>query len=301
MSEARRGTLFGVGAYLLWGLFPLFWPLLEPARPLEVLSHRIVWSLLVVAVLVAVTSRRAAVLAVVRDRGKLWRLALAAVVVAVNWGTYIYGVTSGQVLETSLGYYINPLVTVLLGVLVLRERLRPVQWVALGVATLAVLVLTVENGRPPLLALVLACSFGAYGLLKKTAKVGAVEGLTVETAVLAPVAAGYLLLLGAAGDATAPSHGPGHLMLLAASGLVTAIPLLLFGGAATRIPLTMLGILQFLAPTIQFLIGTLVQHEPVTPATLAGFLLVWAAVLIFSWDLLSEQRRVVALAVPEPV
>jgi chloramphenicol-sensitive protein RarD len=301
VSEVRRGTLYGAGAYLLWGLFPLFWPLLSPSSSLEVLAHRVVWSLLVVLVLVRLTGTADGVRAIVRDPAKLWRLSVAAVVVAVNWGTYIYGVNSGHVLETSLGYYINPLVTVLLGVFVLGERLRRIQWAALATAGLAVVLLTVENGRPPYIALILACSFGAYGLLKKTAAVGAVEGLAVETAVLTPVAGVYLAVLGATGGATFLSHGPDHSALLACSGLVTAVPLLLFGAAARRVPLVTLGVLQYLAPTIQFVLGTAVRHEPVTPATLAGFLLVWAALIAFTWDLLGERRRTSRAAVPELV
>jgi chloramphenicol-sensitive protein RarD len=198
-----------------------------------VLAHRILWSLVVVVALLAVTRRFGRLRAIASDRGRLARLALAAVVVAVNWGTYIYGVSSGQVVETSLGYFVNPIVTVLLGVLVLGERLRRAQWIALGAAGVAVLVLTVENGRPPWIALALAFSFGAYGLLKKTAGVGAVEGLAVETAVLLPVAAVYVAFLGATGAGTFGSEGPGHAVLLALSGLVTAVPLLAFGAVTS--------------------------------------------------------------------
>jgi chloramphenicol-sensitive protein RarD len=301
VSESRRGAVFGATAYLLWGVFPLYFPLLDPAGAVEVLAHRVVWSLVVVAVLVQVTRRWAGVRAVVADRSKLWRLAVAAVFLAVNWGVYIYGVTSDRVVETSLGYFINPLVTVMLGVLVLRERLRPAQYAALGVAGLAVLFLAIENGRPPWIALVLAFSFGTYGLLKKTAVVGALEGLTVETAVLAPVALIYLVGLSVTGNATLTGHGPGHAGLLALTGLITAIPLLFFGAAASRVPLTTLGVLQYLAPTMQFLLGVLVFHEALGLARLLGFCLVWAALCVFTVDLLTQRRRQVRLAVPEPV
>jgi chloramphenicol-sensitive protein RarD len=289
VDEGRRGALYGAGAYALWGLFPLYWPLLEPTGAVEVLAHRVLWSLLVVAVLLRVTHRWSQARAAMADRGRLLRLAVAAVLIAVNWGTYIYGVTSEQVVETSLGYFINPLVTVLLGVLVLGERLRPVQWGALGVAALAVVVLSVENGRPPWLALVLALSFGGYGLLKKTAGVGAVEGLAVETAVLTPVAALYLLVLG--GSGTALAEGYDHLALIALSGVVTAVPLLLFGGAAQRVPMVTLGLLQYLAPTIQFLLGVLLLGEPMPLAELLGFVLVWAALAVFTADLVRHARR----------
>ena len=300
VSSTRLGTLYGAGAYLLWGLFPLYWPLLEPSTALEVLAHRILWSLAVVVVLLAVTRRLPQLLAVARDPAKAWRLSLAAVVVAVNWGTYIYGVSTERVVETSLGYFVNPIVTVLLGVLVLGERLRRAQWVALALAFLAVVVLTVENGRPPYIALVLAFSFGAYGLLKKTAKVGAVEGLGVETLVLLLPAAAFVTWLAGTGESTFGTEGPSHAGLLALSGLVTAVPLLLFGGAASRVPLTTLGILQYLAPTLQFLLGVLLFDEPMPPAKLAGFALVWLALVLFTSDVVRNHRRSLRLAVPQP-
>jgi chloramphenicol-sensitive protein RarD len=298
VSTTRRGTLYGAGAYLLWGLFPLYWPLLRPSSALEVLAHRIVWSLLVVVVLLAVLRKLPSLLAVLRDRGKAWRLALAAVVIAINWFTYIYGVSNGFVVETSLGYFVNPIVTVLLGVLVLGERLRPVQWGALGLAGVAVLVLSVENGRPPWLALVLAFSFGTYGLLKKTAKVGAVEGLGVETLVLLVPAAAFVAWLGISGEGTFGTEGPGHAGLLALSGLVTAVPLLLFGAAASRVPLTTLGILQYLAPTLQFIFGITLFDEPMPPVKLFGFSLVWVALALFTTDVV-RHRRASRLAVPQ--
>ena len=299
-TPAGRGAAYGAGAYLLWGLFPLYWPRLEPSSSLEVLAHRVLWSLLVVALLLALTRRTGNLRAVVADRGLVTRLAVAAVVVAVNWGAYIYGVTSGQVVETSLGYFVNPIVTVLLAVLVLGERLRPAQWTALGIAFLAVLVLSVENGRPPWIALLLAFSFATYGLIKKTAAVGAVEGLAVETAVLLPLAAGYLGYLVATGTSTFGTEGAGHAGMLATTGLVTAVPLLLFASAATRVSLTTLGLLQYLAPTMQFLLGVLVLGEPLPPVKLAGFVLVWSALALFTADLARHHRRQLRLAVHPP-
>jgi chloramphenicol-sensitive protein RarD len=301
VSETRRGAAFGAAAYLLWGVFPLYFPLLDPARPVEVLAHRVVWSLAVVAVLVQVTRGWPQVRAIAADRTRLARLAAAAAFLAVNWGVYIYGVTSDQVVETSLGYFINPLVTVLMGVLVLREQLRRGQWAAVVVAFVAVLILSIENGRPPWIALILAFSFGSYGLLKKTAVVGALAGLAVETAVLAPLALVYLVGLQVAGDATLTSHGPGHATLLALTGLITAVPLLFFGAAASRVPLTTLGVLQYLAPTMQFLLGVLLFHEALGSARLLGFALVWLALAMFTLDLMHQRRRQVRLAVPEPV
>jgi chloramphenicol-sensitive protein RarD len=295
VGEARRGTSYGVAAYAMWGLFPLFWPLLEPASPLEVLAHRVLWSLVVVAVLLQLTRGLDAVRAV--GRGQLGRLTAAAILLAANWGVYIYGVNSGQVVETSLGYFINPLVSVALGVLVLGERLRPLQRVAVGVAAVAVVVLTVDNGRPPWIALILAFSFGFYGLLKKQAGVGAVASLAVETAVLAPVAAGYVLFLVLQDTATFGSEGLGHALLLASAGIVTAVPLLAFGAAATRVPLTTLGVLQYIAPTLQLMVGVLLRHEPFAGVRLAGFALVWLALAVFTFDLVHERRRQSALVV----
>jgi chloramphenicol-sensitive protein RarD len=300
VTAPRRGAVFAAGAYLLWGLFPLYWPLLLPSGPLEVLAHRVVWSLVVVLVLLAVLRRLGGLRRAVADRGRLLRLSLASAVIAVNWGTYIYGVTSDQVVETSLGYFVNPIVTVLLGVLVLKERLRPAQWAAMGLALVAVLVLTAANGSPPWIALVLAFSFGAYGLLKKTAGVGAVEGLAVETAVLLPVAALFLGYLSVTGAATFGSEGVDHAALLALSGVITAIPLLMFGAAASRVSLTTLGLLQYLAPTIQFLLGVLVFDEPLPPVRLLGFLLVWTGLALFTADLLRHHRRQLRLAVTVP-
>jgi chloramphenicol-sensitive protein RarD len=276
----------------MWGLFPLFFPLLEPAAALEVLAHRVLWSLVVVGglLLVGVATLRGL------RRGQVLRLSLAAVLLAVNWGTYIYGVNSEQVVETSLGYFINPLVSVALGVLVLGERLRPAQQVAVGIAFVAVVVLTAEAGHPPLIALVLAFSFGTYGLLKKQAGVGAVASLSVETAVLAPVALVYVLVLGATGEGTFTSEGWGHAVLLVSTGIVTAVPLLAFGAAATRIPLSTLGVLQYVAPTLQLLCGLVVAHEAFGTAQAVGFGLVWVALVVFTTDLVRSHRAVAVAA-----
>jgi chloramphenicol-sensitive protein RarD len=294
VDQTRAGVTYGVGAYALWGLFPLFWPLLEPASPVEVLAHRVLWSLAVVLVLVRLTRSWPALRAVTPHQAR--RLAVASALLTANWGLYIYGVNSGQVVETSLGYFINPLVSVALGVVVLGERLRPVQQVAIAFAVAAVAVLTVANGRPPYIALGLAFSFGTYGLLKKQANVGAVPALTIETAVMAPLAATYLGVLAATGDGTFTGHGPDHVLLLVSAGIVTAVPLLLFGSAANRIPLTTLGVLQYLAPTLQLLVGLAVRHEPFGATRLVGFVLVWVALVVFTTDLVRHHRRLESVA-----
>src|SRR5829696_8061774 len=269
MSAHRSGLAAGVGAYLLWGLFPLYWPLLEPAAPVEILAHRIAWSLVFVASLLALTVGFGWVRGLGRRRAGL--LTLAAVLVTINWGMFIYGVNSEQVVETSLGYFINPLVTVALAVLVLGERLQPYQRVAVGIAALAVAVLTIDYGRPPWIALTLAFSFGTYGLVKKRANVDGAQSLGVETALLALPAVAYLAFLQADGGGTLFSEGGGHTTLLALSGVTTAVPLVLFGVAAIRVPLTTIGLLQYLTPTMHFLIGVLVYGEPMPLSRLAGF------------------------------
>ncbi|GAA1509523.1 EamA family transporter RarD [Nocardioides humi] len=296
MSDDRRGFTLGFLAYLIWGAFPLYWPLLEPSGPVEILAHRMVWSLVVMGVLVAVLRRTAALRAVLRSRRTTLLLVVAAATITANWGTYIYGVNSDRVVETSLGYFINPLVTVLMGVLILGERLRGPQWAALGIGAAAVVVLTLDHGRPPVIALVLAFSFGTYGLAKKSAGVGAIESLTFETAVVAPFALGYLCWLGSAGRAHFAGEGAGHVALLVASGVVTAVPLLCFGAAATRVSMTTLGLLQYLTPVLQFALGVTVLGEHMPAGRWIGFGLVWLALVVLTAEALRHHRRQLVLA-----
>lgn len=281
----------GVLAYVLWGGFPLYWPLLEPAGAVEILAHRITWSALTMVLLVLLTRRSRQVLAVVRDRRRLVLLTAAAAIISVNWVTYIWAVNHDRVVEGSLGYFINPLVTVLMGVIVLGERLRPLQWVALGVAAVAVLVLTLDYGELPWVALVLAFSFGTYGLFKKTANTGAVESLTVETFVLLPLAGGYLVFLSATGAANFAEHGWAHALLFVGTGIITAVPLILFGAAATSLSMVTLGLLQYLAPIIQFCIGIWVFHEHMPVGRWLGFAIVWAALVLFTVEAVNHRRR----------
>jgi chloramphenicol-sensitive protein RarD len=280
----------------MWGLFPLYWPLLEPAGAIEILAHRIVWSLVTMTVLVLALGRTAAFRRMVADRRVARLLALAAALITVNWATYIWGVNNGHVVETALGYYINPLVTVLMGVFVLGERLRRAQWVAMLVAALAVVVLTVDYGRLPWVAVVLALTFGSYGLCKKQAGAPAIESITFETTVIGPLALGYVVWLSARGDSTFASHGVGHALLFVTTGIVTAVPLICFGGAAIRVPMVTLGLLQYLTPTLQFLLGILYFHEDMPPGRWIGFVLVWAALALFTFDSVRHQRRGVRVA-----
>ena len=271
----------------MWGLFPLYWPLLEPADAMLILSHRIFWSMVTVALLFAVM--RPAARALPRDRRRLLLLGAGGVLIGVNWGVYIWAVNNHHVVETSLGYFINPLVSVALGVLVLGERLRRVQWAAVVIAGVGVTVLTVATGRLPWIALTLALSFGTYGLVKAVVNVGPVEGLVVESAALTPLALVFLALDNGPHDFTA--HGAGHALLLTTTGMVTVAPLLAFAGAAARVPLNHLGQMFYMTPTIQFLIGVLLRHEPVSAGRLAGFSLVWLALAVFTVDTATSHRR----------
>jgi chloramphenicol-sensitive protein RarD len=301
VEERRLGTAAGLSAYLLWGVFPLYFPLLEPAGGLEIVAHRVVWSLLCVALLLTALRRWPLVRAAVTDRRTLLVLAGASVLIAANWLVFVYGVTSGHVVETSLGYFINPLVSVLLGVVVFAERLRPLQWTAVGLAAVAVAVLTVDYGRPPWIALTLAATFGAYGLLKKLVRVEAAPGLFVETAVAVVPALVVLGVLQATGRGTAGDAGTGHLLLLMSSGIATAVPLLLFAAAARRIPLSTVGLLQYVTPLMQLALGVFVFHEPMPPARLAGFAVVWAALAVFTVDSLRSARAAGRRAAAEQV
>jgi chloramphenicol-sensitive protein RarD len=288
VARLRSGFTAGVLAYLLWGLFPLYWPLLRPADAVEILAHRVVWSAVVVAAILALTGGFRWARTLGRRRAAL--LALAAVLISINWGMFIYGVNSDQVVETSLGYFINPLVTVALAVAVLGERLRRRQAIAVAIAAVAVLVLALDYGRPPWIALTLAFSFALYGLVKKRADVDGIRSLAVETSFLVAPALGYLLWLGFDGTGTFTSEGPDHTALLMAGGIATAVPLMLFGVAAIRVPLTTLGLLQYMTPTMQFLIGVLLYGEPMPLSRLIGFALVWVALAIFTIDAVHATR-----------
>ena len=291
-SQDRRGALFGFGAYLLWGVFPLFFKLLERSGALEIVLHRILWSLVVCGAVVAALRQWTELTAVLRARRAVVMLGAAALFLAVNWGVYIYAVNSDHVVEASLGYFINPLVTVLLGVVVLRERLRPAQWAAVGLGAVAVAVLTVDYGRPPVIALTLAVTFGLYGLLKNRVgvSVGALPSLTTETLVLAPVAAVALVVLEAGGDGTFTQNAPWQGLLLASAGIVTVVPLLLFAAAARRVPLSTLGLLQYVTPVLQLLCGVVVFGETMPASRWAGFGIVWGALVVLTLDSLRTAR-----------
>ncbi|MEO6019569.1 MAG: EamA family transporter RarD [Knoellia sp.] len=290
--ELRRGTIFAFLAYGIWGLFPLYFHALEPSGAFEILAHRILWTLLFCAVVLLVRRDFAWVSTVVRRPKLLGGLTLAALLIAVNWVVYVLAVITGRTYAAALGYFLNPIVTVGLGVFVLRERLRPMQWAAVSVGAVAAVYLTVAGGEFPWIAVSLAFSFAFYGLVKKKvgASLDAMHSLTVETLVLSPVAVGVLLWLGVKGTTTFGGHGATHTSLLVAAGVVTAIPLLFFAAAARRIPLVTIGLIQFLTPMLQLLIGVVLLDEHVTPALWVGFGIVWIALLLLTIDSLRHGR-----------
>ena len=290
-GERHIGLLNGFAAYGMWGLVPLFWPLLKPAGALEILAHRMVWSLVFVGAALLVLRRWAWAGELLRQPRRLGLVAVAATFITLNWGLYIWSVNSGHVVEASLGYFINPLVTIAMGVLLLKERLRPVQWLAVGTGGAAVVVLTVGYGRPPWISLGLAFSFATYGLVKKKLNLGGVESLAAETVVQFLPALGFLVWLTARGDSTFTTEGAGHAALLVSAGIVTALPLVCFGAAAIRVPLSTIGLLQYLTPVFQFLLGVFYFGEAMPPERWAGFSLVWLALTLLTWDALRTARR----------
>jgi chloramphenicol-sensitive protein RarD len=280
---------FGVAAYVLWGVLPVYWKLLAHVPSLQIVAHRVLWSFAVLVVLLTGT-RRWAQLRAVTNRSVVIVYLLAAVLIAINWLVYIWSVVSGYLLEASLGYFITPLVNVLLGVVVLRERLRPFQWIAVALAAAGVLQLTYVYGATPWIALVLAVTFGLYGLVKNRAPLGSTDGMTLETGVVVPIAAIYLLATEAARTAAFDQASAQTQALLVGGGPVTLLPLLLFASAAQRISLSALGILQYIAPTMQFLLGAFVFDEPFTRLQLMGYALVWIGLVVFTAEGLVSRR-----------
>ena len=295
----RSGLLFGIGAYGSWGLFPAFFPLLKPAGSVEILAHRIVWGFLFLFVVVAAVHRLRDLRAI---SGRTWLLlALASALISVNWLIYVYAVNNGHVVDAALGYFINPLVTVLLGVVVFRERLNGAQGAALLIAVTAVVVLTVQVGAPPYIGLGLALSFGLYGAVKKVVPVDPRVSVWIETALAAPFAVGYLIVLQTGGDAAFVGHGTGHAVLLILAGVLTAVPLLLFAAAAHRLPMVTMGLLFYMTPIMQLSWGVLVGHEPMPPARWLGFALIWVALAVFTVDAILRARSTRAAAARKPV
>lgn len=294
-DERSKGTAYAFTAYGMWGLFPLYFASLHPSGPWEILAHRIVWTALFCLVVLAIRRDLGWIRGLLRDTGLTLRIVVAALVVAANWGVYVYAVLIGRATDASLGYFLNPLVTVALGVLVLRERLRPAQWAAVGIGALAAAYLTVDAGQLPWISLALAFSFAIYGLIKKQVggRLTAMRSLAAETFVLAPLALIAIGVLAHRGETTFGRHGATHAWLLWLSGIVTAVPLLLFAAAARRIPLVSIGLIQFVAPVLQLLVAVTALHEHMSGARWVGFAIVWVALVVLSVDslLLMRTRR----------
>jgi chloramphenicol-sensitive protein RarD len=287
----NEGVWYAVCAYVCWGLFPIFWKQLDRVPALQLIGHRILWSFVMLAAIIGATRQWQAFRLTSFKTPVIRIYAVAAALVTVNWFTFVWAVNSGYVVETSLGYFINPLVSVLIGVLFLHERLRLVQWIAIGLAAAGVLYLTILYGSLPWIALVLALSFGSYGLVKKKGLLGSVHGLALETAILTPVAIGYLIYVAFRGHGALLHGGLRSDLLLLGTGAVTTIPLLFFASAVQRIPLSLLGVLQYIAPTMQFLLGVLLYREPFTAAQFVGFAMVWAALVVLGVEGFLVHRR----------
>ncbi len=290
-SEYSLGLFFGVGAYVFWGLFPLYWPLLKPANPLEIVSHRAVWTLVFCVIVLSLLRQLKSTFAVMKNPKKMAGLFATTILISINWLTYIWATNNGHVVEAALGYYINPLIIIAFGVLLLREKMRPMQWIAVGIAAIGVTILTIDYGRLPWVAISLALSWGTYGLIKKKLDLGALEGLTIETLISLLPYGFYLFHIGNQGTGQF-GNGIGLTILLISAGAMTAIPLLLFNGSTTRLPYSTIGLLQYITPTIQFSIGVWINHEEMPTARWAGFVVIWLALAALGTDLVRSSRAI---------
>lgn len=280
-----------MSAYVLWGLFPLYWPLLQPANALEIVSHRAVWTMVFCIVVLALTHALKSTLATFKRPKVAIKLLTTTILISINWLVYIWATNNNHVVEASLGYYINPLIIIAFGVILLKEKMRPLQWAAVSIATIGVIVLTVDYGRLPWVALALALSWGTYGLVKKQLGLGALEGLAIETMIAFIPYCGYLIFIGAKGEGQF-GNGTVLTILLFSAGAITAIPLLLFNGSTNRLPYSTIGLLQYITPTIQFSIGVWVNHEAMPTARWVGFIFIWLALITLAGDLVKSGRTV---------
>jgi len=291
LNKYKAGLVFGVSAHVLWGLFPLYWPLLKPATAFEIVSHRATWTSIFCLIVLAFQKQLRHMFSLMFTKKVFLRLVLASALISVNWLVYIWATNHGHVVEAALGYYINPLFIIAFGVILLKEKLRKLQWLAVGIGAVGVLVLTIDYGRLPWIALTLATSWGSYGLIKKRLNLGALEGLAIETLISFIPYAGYLIYLASHSEGQWGTK-PSLTILLTAAGAITAIPLLLFNGAATRLPYSTLGLLQYITPTLQFSIGVWINHEAMPAARWAGFLIIWGALVALAVDLVRSSNSV---------
>jgi chloramphenicol-sensitive protein RarD len=291
LKNYRTGLIFGVSAYGLWGLFPLYWPLLEPANPVEIVAHRAIWTLVFCTIVLLFKHQLKQTLLLLKNKKVFWYLVLATVLISINWLTYIWAANNGHVVESALGYYINPLIVIASGTIIYHEKLRKLQIYSIAVATIGVIVLTIDNGRLPWIALTLAFSWGFYGVVKKHLQLGSLESLTIETLIAFLPYFIYLVWLGLHSKGHFGTH-PKVTVLLTLAGVVTAIPLLFFNGAATRLPLSVTGLLQYLNPTIQFMIGVLVRHEKMSSGRWIGFFIIWISLFFLAADITKSSRSI---------
>jgi len=294
----NKGILYGIGAYILWGFLPIYWKFLHPVSALQVIGHRIGWSFVMLVLYIVASKQWQAFRSVAFQPKTIGIYAIAGVLLSINWLIYVWGVNAGFIVETSLGYFINPLLSVLLGVVFLRERLRPVQWIPVGLAAVGVIYLTFVYGRLPWIALSLAFSFGFYGFVKKLSPLGSLYGLTLETGIVFPIAVIYLVIVGINGSGSFLHDGTFIDLFLIGAGLVTTIPLLMFASAAKQIPLTLVGLLQYIAPTLQLLIGVFLYKEAFDFSHFIGFAIVWLALIIFAIES-SIAKRAPIEPIPE--
>jgi len=288
MKSYKLGLIFGVSAYSIWGLFPLYWPLLEPSGSVEIVANRSVWTLLVCLIALSISQQLRVTISLMKNLMITLKLALTSILISINWLVYIWGVNHNHVVECALGYYINPLIIIAFGVLLLKEKMRKLQWVSVGIAAIGVIVLTIDYGRPPWIALTLALSWGSYGVIKKQLNIPALQGLTIETLLSLPIYGGYLIFLAQQGH----SHfgqKTGLTLLLIGAGVVTAIPLLLFNGSGNRLPFTIIGLLQYITPTLQFIIGVSIRHEKMSTGSWIGFFIIWGALIALGMDLVKSS------------
>ncbi|CAB4584162.1 MAG: EamA family transporter RarD [Actinobacteria bacterium] len=287
MSKTRLGFIYGLSSYTLWGLFPLYWPLLKPATPLEMVSHRSVWSFVFCVIALSIGNQLKSTFALMLAPGNFWKFTLAAVFMSGNSLSYIWAVNNEQVVEASLGHYMQPILLVLMGILAFKEEMRKIQWIAFIVAIVGVIILTLDYGRPPWISFSLAISWSCYSFVKKKINLGALQGLAIETLISSVFYGSYLIWIGQRGDGQF-GHGVSSTALLIGAGVVTAIPLLLFNGATTRIPFTMMGLMQYLTPTMAFMIAVFVRHEPMPTARWVGFVFIWIALITLGYDLIKS-------------
>ena len=290
-SQYSVGLLFGLAAYVMYGLFPLYWPLLEPANPLEIVSHRAVWTLIFCLIVLAISKQVKSTIVILKNPRQMLGLLSTTLLISVNWLTYIWATNNGHVVEAALGYYITPLLIIAFGVVLLREKLRPLQWVAVSIAAIGVLILTLDYGRLPWVGISLALSWGTYGLVKKKLGLGALDGLALETLISLIPYGFYLFYLGRQGTGQF-GHAPLLTILLISAGAITAIPLLLFNGSANRLPYSTIGLLQYITPSLQFAIGVWVRHEDMPTARWVGFIVIWFALIALGTDLVRSSRTV---------